>query len=150
MTALGIGLVAVAVLAIYRAYLWYRNGPVTPDPWGAEVESTLQSGEAVPLCTHCLEPQTHNGWFCPNCGAAEGPDSPLLVPVQMYYLGHAFRSATGAFAKRNPFILLGYALVAMAELSILGIIYLIFFFARLGSVAKGPGETKAQGAGPGV
>jgi hypothetical protein len=145
MTALGFGLIAVAVLAIYRVYLWYKTGPVGPDPWGDEVEASLRSGEAIPLCTHCLEPQNHNGWFCPNCGAAEGPGSPLLVPVQMYYLGHAFRSATGAFAKRNPLILLGYALVAIAELSLLGVIYLLFFFARLGRPSQESPGTAAGG-----
>jgi hypothetical protein len=136
MTALGIGVTAVAVLAIYRAYLWFKSGPLAPDPWGSEIEEALQSGEAMPLCTHCLEPQDHHGWFCPNCGAAAGPDSPLLVPVQMYYLGHAFRAATGAFAKRNPLVFLGYILVALTELSILGVVYLVFFFVGLGKAPR--------------
>jgi len=136
MTALGIGVTAVAVLAIYRAYLWYKTGPVAPDPWGSEIEATLHDGEATPLCTHCLEPQDHNGWFCPNCGAAAGPESPLLVPVQMYYLGHAFRAATGAFARRNPLVIVGYILVALVELSILGVVYLVFFFVGVGKAPR--------------
>jgi len=136
MTALGIGLVAVAVLTIYRAYLWYKSGPVAPDPWGSDIEATLQNGEATPLCTHCLEPQDHHGWFCPNCGASVGPDSPLLVPVQMYYLGHAFRAASGAFAKRNPLVILGYILVALKVFFILGVVYLVLFFVGLGKAPK--------------
>ena len=60
-------------LAVYRFILWIMEAPRTVEPWGDEAEKAVNDEEAVPLCHHCLTPQAHNGWFCPECGAIVGP-----------------------------------------------------------------------------
>ena len=125
----GLGFLAVG---LYRALKWLTTAPRTPDPWGAEIAAAVESEDAVPLCQHCLFPQEHNGWFCPECGAAVGPYCNYLPMVYPFSIGESLRAGiTGPF-RRNWLTLTGYALIAVGFLSILlAPVYLLFLYPRL-------------------
>ena len=123
-----LAILAIGALAAYKTFIWLKEAKCTPDPWGPEVEKALEQGEATPLCPHCLAPQEHVGWFCPECGATVGPFSNYLPTVYPFSVGDAVRAAVTGRLRPNPLIIIGYVLVALGFLSILAPVYLLFFF----------------------
>jgi hypothetical protein len=125
--------VALAVLgllgaAIYLFWQWLLACPRTPDPWGAEVEQAVEADEAVPVCPHCLAPQEHNGWFCPECGATSGPYCNYLLFVYIFSLGDAVRAGVQRRSRWTPFVVTGYILTAFAWLWFLAPLYCVLLF----------------------
>lgn len=127
-------LLAILILSGFALYLfirWLRAPRQTSDPWGQDVEQTLQDPDAEPVCPHCLTPQHHNGWFCPECGSTVGQFSNYLPFVYPFSIGDAMRAGvTGGLWKR-PIILTGYILIALGYFTILAPIYIALLFIRI-------------------
>lgn len=127
----------IAVVGIFRAFKWLTTGPRTPDPWDATVEDAVEREDAVPLCSHCLTPQQHNGWFCPECGATVGPYCNYLPLVYPFSLGECVRAGTAGLVRRNWLTMTGYLLLAFCFLPfLLAAFYLLLFFDNLRRTAS--------------
>jgi hypothetical protein len=114
-------------IVLYRFIVWLMGAKRTPDPWGPEVEQELNSPESLPVCPHCLTPQEHNGWFCPQCGSTVGQYGNYLPFVYTFTIGDALRSGAGR-AKSSFLLTLGYVLVGLSMLNYLVIMVPICLF----------------------
>ena len=126
--------------AIYGFCQWLLACPRTPDPWGPEFEQAVEGEEATSLCHHCLAPQEHNGWFCPECGSTTGKYSNYLPFVYVFSLGDGLRAGV---RRREPWTLLlvvGYVLTAFAWFPILAPIYCLFLFLHRDRITKSFGS----------
>ena len=124
---------ALAILGLIGAVIylfcqWLLARPRNPDPWGSDVEQAVQGAEAAPLCPHCLTPQEHDGWFCPECGSTTGQYSNYLPYVYIFSLGDALRSGVQRREPWTPWLVAAYVLVAFAWFSILAPIYCLLLF----------------------
>ncbi len=134
-------IIGVGAVAVYRVLLWLMEAARTPDPWGPEVEAEVEKEDAVPLCPHCLAPQKHNGWFCPECGSTVGQFGNYLPTVYIFSVGDAARSGIGRLRKQ-PLLLVGYFLVALGKLGPpLAVVYVAL-------VARMMGRDSQEAAGP--
>ncbi len=124
-------ILGICGLAIYRVVLWLMEAPRTPDPWGDEIDKTLNEDEAVPLCHHCLTPQEHNGWFCPECGATVGPYSNYLPYVNIFSQGEVLRAGVTERLRRSPLIVIGYVLLSLGLFTLVAPVYWVFLFKNL-------------------
>ncbi len=123
-----IAIVGLLGAAFYAFIRWCLACPRTPDPWGTEVEQAVEAQEAVPVCPHCLAPQEHNGWFCPECGSTSGQYSNFLPAVYIFSIGDAVRGGVQQPNRWSPFLVTGYVLLAFAYFSILAPVYCLFLF----------------------
>ena len=121
-------ILGVGAAALYRVWIWLRQAARTPDPWGAEIGSALEDPNAVPVCPHCLTPQQHNGWFCPECASTVGRYSNWLPGVYIFSIGEAFRRGITERIRCNLLLITGYALVTLSHFSLLAPISWIFLF----------------------
>jgi hypothetical protein len=103
----------ICALAIYRTMVWVMEAKRTADPWSADVDEALDREGALPLCHHCLTPQEHSGWFCPNCGATVGPYSNYLPYIYLFSQGEVLRAGVTERFRRTPLIVLGYFLISL-------------------------------------
>jgi hypothetical protein len=131
MTLEALVLMAVALAAVCRLYVWIRDAIPGPEPWSADVQNQIENAEVPGLCPHCLTPQDHYGWFCPECGATVTPYSSLLPAVYPFAIGEAVRSGVNGRIQRSALVVTGYTLLALAHFSLLAPFYLYFLFKRL-------------------
>lgn len=118
---------AAIFVAIYRLSRWIMECPATSNPWGNEIEESLNRWEALPLCDKCLTPQEHDGWFCPECGSTFGAYCNYLPYVVIFSQGQILRSGTMQPLRKNgPLIMLGYILFAFGTMAALAPVYWIF------------------------
>ena len=89
--------------AIYAFCQWLLACPRTPDPWGSDVERAVKGEKAVPVYPHCLTPQEHNGWFCPECGSTSGQYGNYLPNVYIVSIGDAVRAGVQQRNQWTPF-----------------------------------------------
>ena len=113
---------------LYRLYLWLIEAARTPDPWGPEIAKEMEEPDAVPVCSHCLTPQEHNGWFCPQCGSTVGPFSNYLPFVYPFSIGDALRRGMEAGLEYRGLVKTGYVLVAVAMLPMVTIVVPFYLF----------------------
>lgn len=133
-------------LAFYRVVLWLMEAPRTADPWGDEVNQALDRGDAVPLCHHCLAPQEHNGWFCPECGATVGPYCYYLPYVYIFSQGEVLRAGVTERRPRSPLIVIGFVLFSLSLSAVIAPIYWFFLFKNLlHSGSAEPDATRFEG-----
>ncbi len=123
-----LAILAFLAAATYGFCRWLLACPRTPDPWGAEVEQAVEGEEAVPVCAHCLAPQVHNGWFCPECGSTFGQYSNYLPAVYIFTIGDAARAGVQQRNPWTPLVVTGYVLVAIVHFYVLAPIYCLFLF----------------------
>jgi len=143
---------ALAVLgligaAIYGFCRWLMACPRTPDPWGADIEQAVEREEAVPVCPHCLTPQEHNGWFCPECGSTTGQYSNYLPFVYLFSVGDALRAGVQQPNRWSPLLVAGFVLVAFAWFSVLAPIYCLFLFIERARITHRQQAAQADQAG---
>jgi hypothetical protein len=118
-------------VAAYRVIRWLTGGKRTADPWGEEVDKALDQDDAVPVCHHCLAPQLHQGWFCPECGATAGPYCNYLPYVYIFSQGEVLRAGVTERFRRRPIIVIGYVLFSLSMYAIAAPIYWYFLFRNL-------------------
>ena len=139
-----LGLVGAAVYLFCR---WLLACPRTPDPWGSDIEQAVEREDAVPVCAHCLAPQDHNGWFCPECGSTSGQYSNYLPFVYLFSIGDAVRAGVQQPNRWSPLLVVWLVLVAFAWLSILAPIYCVFLFLARSRVTHLPQVAQAEESG---
>jgi hypothetical protein len=127
-------------LAIYRFVLWVIEAPRTVDPWGNEIEEEVNREEAVPLCHHCLAPQEHSGWFCPECGATVGPYCNYMPYIYVFSQGEVVRAGVTERMRRSPLITTGLVLLPLCMFALAAPIYWFFLFKNLGRSDPPPPE----------
>jgi hypothetical protein len=137
-------ILGVGAAALYRVWIWLKNAPYTPDPWGAEIGGTLEDPESAPVCPHCLIPQEHNGWFCPECGSTVGQFSNYLPAVYMFSMGEAFRRGVTERMRNHPLVITGYVLVTLSHFFLVAPILWYFLFRQFQQTAH-PGEGQEVG-----
>ena len=142
-----VALVILGILgvAIYGLVLWLMEAKRAPDPWGDEIDKALDQDDAVPLCHHCLTPQQHNGWFCPECGATVGPYCNYLPFVYLFSQGEVLRAGVTERFRRSPLIVIGFVLVSLAICAFAAPVYWFFLFKHL----RQGGTATADAAPPG-
>jgi hypothetical protein len=128
-----VALVILAILgmAIYQLVQWLKEAKRTADPWGDEIDKALDKDDAVPLCHHCLTPQHHNGWFCPECGATVGPYCNYLPFVYIFSQGEVLRAGVSERIRRSPLIVVGFVLLSLVMCAVAAPIYWFFLFKHL-------------------
>ena len=126
-------LVALVIcgLAVYRLFQWVMEAPGTLDPWEKDAAEPLNQEQAVPLCVHCLTPQEHNGWFCPECGATVGPYCNYLPYVYIFSEGEVLRAGVMERLQRSSFVIVGFFLLSLATFSIAAPVYWFFLLKNL-------------------
>jgi hypothetical protein len=127
-TVAGVALLGLLFAGVYLFCQWVFACPRKPDPWGAEVEQAVEREEAVPVCPHCLTPQEHNGWFCPECGSMSGLYGNVLPAVYIFSIGDGVRNGIQQRSRWTPLLVTGYILLAFAFFSLLAPIYCLFLF----------------------
>ena len=118
-------------LIFYRFVVLRKGEQRAPDPWDEEIEKEINQDDAVPLCHHCLTPQTHDGWFCPECGATVGPYSNFMPFVYIFSQGEALRTGVTERVRPKPIIVIGYVLFPLCMYQIFAPIYWYFLFKNL-------------------
>jgi hypothetical protein len=135
-TILALAIVGLIMAAVYGFSQWVFARPRTPDPWGTDVEQAVEREEAVPVCPHCLTPQEHNGWFCPECGSTSGQYGNFLPAVYIFSVGDAVRAGVQQRTRWTPLLVTGYVLIAFAYFSLLAPIYCLFLFLNRARVSR--------------
>jgi hypothetical protein len=123
-------LVVIAV-ALFRLVLSIMQAPRTDDPWGKEIDEAVNQDNAVPVCHHCLTPQEHNGWFCPECGATVGPYCNYMPYIYIFSQGEVLRAGVTERFRRSRLITIGFVLFTLGMLSVAAPIYWFFLFRNL-------------------
>ena len=80
--------------AIIRDW-WRAQFPETAGPrypWPDEIQAEVDCPDAVRVCHHCITPQEHLGWFCPECGIATGPYNNCMPFVCIFSIGEVLRA----------------------------------------------------------
>ncbi|SPE60701.1 conserved hypothetical protein [Verrucomicrobia bacterium] len=120
----------IIAFVIYWVVLWLMRAPRTADPWGDEIDQALHQDDAVPLCNHCLAPQQHNGWFCPECGATVGPYCNYMPYIYIFAEGEVLRAGVTERLRRTPLIVIGYILLSL-NMFVAAPVYWYFLFKNL-------------------
>jgi len=122
---------AFSGVALYRFGLWVMAAPRTSDPWDRETEEAVHREEAVPLCHHCLTPQEHNGWFCPECGATVGPYCNYMPYIYIFAQGEVLRAGVTERIRRSRLITMGFVFFSLGMFAVAAPIYWFFLFRNL-------------------
>jgi len=120
---------AIVISAVAR---WKWSGPRAAEPWAREIDDALDAPEAVPLCLHCLAPQEHDGWFCPECGATVGLYCNYMPFVSLFSQGEVLRAGVANSLPATPLRVAGYVLLAFSSYAIFAPFYWIALFRGLG------------------
>jgi hypothetical protein len=121
----------LVLAGLWRIVVWIRTAPIKPDPWSAEIETSLQAEDATPICHHCLTPHSNTAWFCGHCGSAVGPYNNLMPYVCVFSQGEVLRNGVTDKLRANPLIIIGYLLYSLGNYFIFAPIYWFFFFKNL-------------------
>lgn len=101
----------VAAIAIVRIAFavtdWWRQFPVSPDPWDNTITEALKAPDCIPVCHRCLTPQEHDKWFCPECGAVVGPCINYLPYTRVFSEGEVLWNGIHHHVKRSALLLSG-------------------------------------------
>lgn len=100
----------------------------SPTPWSKEDQDAANSPDAVSVCHHCLTPQEHSGWFCPNCGAATGPYNNCMPFINIFSQGETLRAGVNEKIQFARWVYPAYFLMALGALFIFAPLYWIRLF----------------------
>lgn len=100
----------------------------TPNPWPDEIQEAVQRPDAVRICHHCLTPQKHLGWFCPECGAATGPYNNCMPFVYIFSTGEVLRAGVNPKIRFAGWVSPVYWLVGLFEYGIVAPLYWLWLF----------------------
>ncbi|MBU6402577.1 MAG: hypothetical protein KGS61_19840 [Verrucomicrobia bacterium] len=124
----GVVILVGGVYGTIKAVMSARPGP---DPWGADVAEALEGPDAVPVCHRCFEPQAHEGWFCPHCGAAVGPYNNCMPYLNVFSFGEISRAGVSEAVRPSAFQVVGMVLFSWCAFSIFAPVYWWVFFRQL-------------------
>lgn len=124
-------ILGICGMALYRLILWVMEAPRTVDPWGQEADEALNDETAVLLCHHCLTPQEHNGWFCPQCGATVGPYCNYMPYIYVFSQGEVLRAGVTEQLRRSRLITVGFVLLSLASYAVAAPVYWVFWLKNL-------------------
>jgi hypothetical protein len=138
-------LLALGILSalIYCAVRWVRSAPMTADPWGAEVERTIQEPETPALCHRCLTPQKDDAWFCPKCGSAVGPYNNYMPYVIVFSQGEVYRAGVMDHVRPSILVVCGYLVYSVMSYWVFAPIYLYRLYRNLSHWAHEPESPKS-------
>jgi hypothetical protein len=94
-----------------------------PHPWSIEIEEAVQQPDAVRICHHCLTPQEHLGWFCPECGAATGPYNNCMPFINIFSTGEVLRAGVNPKIRLASWVSPVYWIVGLFEYGIFTPLY---------------------------
>jgi hypothetical protein len=124
-----LGVIAIAGCSIFR---WCRREiPLSPDPWGPEIDRIVRDPETPALCPRCLTPQTSSAWFCPECGSAVGPYNNYMPFVNIFSEGEVLRSGVTDHVRPSIPIVLGYLLLSLGTYYVFAPLYWFQLFRNL-------------------
>jgi hypothetical protein len=126
-----LGVIGLTFVAFWRLILWVRVATPGPEPWGAEIEASLQAEDAVPICHRCLTPHSEVAWFCEHCGSAVGNYNNWMPYVYVFSQGEVFRNGVTDKLRASPLTIIGYLLCSLSSYAFLAPIYWFFFFKNL-------------------
>lgn len=109
-----LGMIVVCVCGGWLFVRWLRTGPVSPDPWDAQVSNEMDDDSASALCHRCLSPHDSNVNFCMECGAPVGQYTNLLPFPYLFSVGHTLRLGTNGEFKHSPVIICFFILFSLA------------------------------------
>ena len=127
----GLGVAGLLLGGLWRLAAWVRSAPVKPEPWGAEIEASLQAEDATPICHRCLYPHSETAWFCEHCGSAVGTYNNLMPYVCVFSQGEVLRNGVTDKLSASPLITIGYLIYSLGNYFIFAPIYWFFLFKNL-------------------
>lgn len=127
-TVIAIAIVIVVAFAIYRLVQHVRRVVPTPDPWGKEVEISIEAEDATPVCHRCFTGHDPNTWFCPKCGTAVGDYNNILPWVQVFSEGEVLRNSLFDRLRVGALTVAGFFLFTLALAMLTGIGFLLLPF----------------------
>jgi hypothetical protein len=127
----GLGVIGMMLAAFWRLILWVRAATPGPEPWGVEIEASLQAEDAVPVCHRCLTPHSNIAWFCEQCGSAIGTYNNWMPYVYVFSEGEIFRNGVMDKLRASPLTITGYLLYSLGSYTLLAPIYWFFFYKNL-------------------
>jgi hypothetical protein len=128
------GMALLAVVGGWRMFLWLRSLPMSPDPWGTEVDQQME--QAAEACSHCSMPQPPDAWFCAHCAHPVGPYHSFTPYVFQFSDGlHGTVDPAGAF-RPSPLVVIGYLLLS-PRLGIFAPLYCVALVLRLFAAERG-------------
>ena len=95
----------------------------SPDPWDAETDEHVRSGEATPVCHRCFHPVASYTAFCPHCNTAVGSTNNLHPYWRLFSIGEVARSGIGEHAHFTKLNVLGYAFFGLSQYGFLAPLY---------------------------
>jgi hypothetical protein len=119
------------LVGLWRLIVWIRHAPHTPDPWGFEVEESLQQADATPICHRCLTPHQTDARFCEHCGSAVGTYNNWLPYIYIFSQGEVLRNGVTDKLRARPLTVIGYLIYSLGNYFILAPVYWFFFFKNL-------------------
>lgn len=142
MIVAGWGVTGLVLLGLWRLFLWLRSRPVSPDPWGAEVERQLQNASEV--CPHCSLPQPPDACFCARCDQPVGPYHSFTPYVYQFSDGLGGRCDWSGRFRPRLLVVTGYLLLSL-RLGFFAPFYCLAMIARLLAAEEGAKKSAAGG-----
>jgi len=127
----GIAIAGLVLAGFWQLLSWIRNAPAKPEPWGAEIEESLQQAEAKPICHRCLTPHQVDSRFCGKCNAAVGHYNNWMPYVYIFSVGEVLRNGTTDRLRINPLTIAGYLLCSFVQYALFAPVYWFFLFKNL-------------------
>jgi len=126
-----LGVAGLSLAAFWLLILWVRAARPKPEPWGEEIEASLQAEDATPICHRCLTPHSNVAWFCEHCGSAVGTYNNLMPFVYVFSQGEVFRNGVTDKFRASPFLIAGYLLYSLVSYAVFAPLFWFFFFKNL-------------------
>lgn len=131
LTVAGLGVVVLLLAAFWRLILWVRAATPKPEPWGAEIEASLQAEDTTPICHRCLTPHSDAAWFCEHCGSVVGTYNNLMPFVYVFSQGEVLRNGVTDKFRASPFLIIGYLLYSLVNYAVFAPLFWFFLFKNL-------------------
>ncbi len=126
-----LGVAGLSLAAFWRLIVWVRTATPKPEPWGEEIEASLQAKDATPICHRCLTPHSDVAWFCEHCGSAVGTYNNWMPYVYVFSQGEVLRNGVAHKLRASPFLIAGYLLYSLVSYAIFAPLFWFFFFKNL-------------------
>jgi hypothetical protein len=78
-----------------------------------------------------LTPQSHNGWFCPECGATVGPYCNYMPYVYVFAQGEVLRAGVADRVRHSVVVIAGFVLLSLGMYSVVAPVYWYFLAKNL-------------------